>query len=300
MSHFKCNLRIAVMLTALFLLCAGEASAACLGVGTVKADGLRLRAAASTDSAILDTAGAGAHAVVLEDTGSGWYKVNYNAAEGYMSAEYLDVAAQADAELGCGRVQTSGSQLNVRSGPDTGCAKVAALPNGTVVNITGTDSGWFKITYKSIEGYVSGDYLVPGASGPQGGGSTGGSATGRQIVDYAKQYLGAPYVWGGSGPDSFDCSGFTYYVYTHLGYRINRTATAQLSNGVSVSRSELQPGDLVFFHNDGDTAHPVSHVGIYVGDGQFIHASSNSYTVEYSSLYASNYDRKYVCARRIV
>ena len=110
------------------------------------------------------------------------------------------------------------------------------------------------------------------------------ASLGVQVVEYAKQFLGRPYVWGGNGPNSFDCSGFTKYVYAHFGYTLNRTASAQLSNGVSVSRSELQPGDLVFFYN-GRVSTPVSHVGIYMGDGQFIHASTTSYRVQYDSIY---------------
>ena len=137
------------------------------------------------------------------------------------------------------------------------------------------------------------------AAGDRGDDVVASSALGQQIVAYAKQFLGRPYVWGGNGPNSFDCSGFTKYVYTHFGYNINRTASAQLKNGVSVSRSELQAGDLVFFYN-GKVSTPVSHVGIYIGNGDFIHASSNSYTVEISSLYAKNYDAKYVYARRII
>ena len=124
------------------------------------------------------------------------------------------------------------------------------------------------------------------------------ASLGVQVVEYAKQFLGRPYVWGGNGPNSFDCSGFTKYVYAHFGYTLNRTASAQLSNGVSVSRSELQPGDLVFFYN-GRVSTPVSHVGIYVGDGQFIHASTNTYAVQYDSLYSNHYNNTYVYARRI-
>ena len=104
-----------------------------------------------------------------------------------------------------------------------------------------------------------------------------------RAVEYAMQYLGVPYVWGGNGPNCFDCSGLTKYVYGHFGYTLNRTASAQLSNGVSVSRSELQPGDLVFFDN-GKVSTPVSHVGIYIGGNQFIHASSPSTGVIVSSM----------------
>ena len=213
-----------------------------------------------------------------------------------MSGEYLDVADQGDADLGQGKVESGGSTLNVRSGPGTGYDRLGSLNDGAVVDITGVDSGWYKISFNGSTGYVSGDYLAPCTDS---GSTSASSALGQQIVDYAMQYLGTPYVWGGNGPNSFDCSGFTKYVYNNFGYNINRRASHQLQNGVAVDRSELQAGDLVFFYNGKDST-PVSHVGIYIGDGDFIHASSNSYTVEISSLYAPNYDQKYVYARRII
>ena len=124
------------------------------------------------------------------------------------------------------------------------------------------------------------------------------SGLGQQVVDYAKQYLGTPYVYGGNGPNSFDCSGYTSYVYRHFGYTLNRTASGQLSNGVSVSKSELQPGDLVFFKDGGSK--PVSHVGIYIGGGQFIHASTSTYEVRINDLTSGYYNNVYVYARRIL
>ena len=296
MPSIRPSVRTFLLSTALVLLCATGASAAGLGVGTVNADGLRLRAEASTDASILATANSGTHTVVLEDTGDGWYKVSLNGIEGYMSGEYLDVADEGDADLGQGKVESGGSTLNVRSGPGTSYDRLGSLNDGAVVDITGVDSGWYKISFSGSTGYVSGDYLAPCTDS---GSTSASSALGQQIVDYAMQYLGTPYVWGGNGPNSFDCSGFTKYVYNNFGYNINRRASHQLQNGVAVDRSELQAGDLVFFYNGKDST-PVSHVGIYIGDGDFIHASSNSYTVEISSLYAPNYDQKYVYARRII
>ena len=121
---------------------------------------------------------------------------------------------------------------------------------------------------------------------------------GSQIVAYAKQFLGTPYVYGANGPNSFDCSGFTKYVYSHFGYTLNRTATDQLSNGTSVTKDQLQPGDLVFFKYN--TSKPVSHVGIYIGSGQFIHASTNSYAVQIDDLTTGHYNRVYVYGRHVI
>lgn len=302
MIHSAKLLRTAILGAALTSLLAVGASAASLGVGTVTADALRLREATSTESTVLATAPKGEAVVVLEDAGSGWYKVDYKSVEGYMSGEFLDVQSAADVKIGYGMVKTDGATLNMRSGPGTDFDKVATLSNGTVVDIVGIDAGWYKVTYNDKSGYVSSDYMitVKDSAGSRGDAAAAASTSdlGAQIVEYAKQFIGCKYVWGGNGPTSFDCSGFTKYVYAHFGYTLNRTATDQLSNGVSVTKDELQPGDLVFFKYN--TSKPVSHVGIYIGGGQFIHASTNSYAVQIDDLTSGHYSRVYVYGRHII
>lgn len=124
------------------------------------------------------------------------------------------------------------------------------------------------------------------------------TVSGSEIVSLAQQYLGVPYVYGGSSPSGFDCSGFTMYIFAQVGVKLPHGATSQLSYGASVSRSELQPGDLVFFQDYGAVA---SHVGIYIGGDQFIHASSsyyNGHCVVISSLTETYYNSHYYTARR--
>jgi len=123
------------------------------------------------------------------------------------------------------------------------------------------------------------------------------SKSGNNIIDYAYNFIGKPYVWGAEGPKSFDCSGFTKYVYKAFGVNLPHYTGSQIGEGSSVSRSNLSQGDLVFFNTDGSS---VSHVGIYVGDGEFIHASSGSRKVTVSDLGQSYYKSKYVGARRIL
>ena len=103
---------------------------------------------------------------------------------------------------------------------------------------------------------------------------------GEQVVQIAKSYLGAPYVWGGTSPSGFDCSGLVQYVYARLGIGISRTTYTQINDGRSVSKSELKGGDLVFFANSNG----VHHVGIYIGGGQFIHAPQTGDVVKISNL----------------
>ena len=289
-------LRAAVLGTVFTAMFTVGASAATLGAGTVTADALRLRDTPAAEGEILATASGGTSVVVLEDTGNGWYKVNFNTVEGYMSSEYLTVSTTADAALGYGLVDTDGSSLNMRAAAGTNYDTVASIPGGTVLELEGVDNGWYKVTYSGKTGYVSSDYITittePDVT------ETASSDLGAQIVAYAEEYLGTPYVLGGNGPNQFDCSGFTKYVYSHFGYTLNRTATDQLQNGVSVSKDELQPGDLVFFKYR--TSKPVSHVGIYIGNGEFIHASTNRYVVQIDQLESGHYANVYVYARRII
>lgn len=299
-------LRITLVASALTAATLLGASASSVGIGTVNNNGLRLRSAANTSSPVLTSASQGDLVVVMEDLGDGWLKVDYGSEIGYMSGEYLTVSAQADVNLGFGLVQSEGSTLNLRSGPGVDYDLVTALSDETVVQLMGMDNGWFKVNYNGVEGYASSDYILTclDENGTRRDRQSSVSSAGQAVVEYAKTFLGRPYVWGGNGPKSFDCSGFTKYVYNYFGYSLNRTASGQLQNGVAInptrgSWAELQPGDLVFFYN-GRVSTPVSHVGIYVGDGVFIHASTNTYAVQFDSLYSSYYSSTFRYARRIL
>lgn len=110
------------------------------------------------------------------------------------------------------------------------------------------------------------------------------------VVDYAMAQVGKPYRWGGTGPNSFDCSGLTHMAYEAAGIDIPRNSRAQSQSGTPVARGSLQPGDLVFFYS------PVSHVGMYIGDGMMVHASTRSKPIAVVSL--SSMGGKYHSARR--
>ena len=130
--------------------------------------------------------------------------------------------------------------------------------------------------------------------------SNSGPSLGEQVAATAKKYIGCAYIFGGTSPSGFDCSGFVQYIYKLYGYSLYRTADVQLNNGYSVSRSNLKPGDLVFFANTYNTSAAASHVGIYIGNDQFVHAANSSDGVKTSALSESYYATRYVGARRIV
>lgn len=298
-------LRVAVLGAALSGLMVVGAAASSIGAGTVNADALRLRDSANTDATVLATAAKGESVLLLEDAGNGWYKVDYKTVEGYMSAEFLTAQTAADVKIGYGMVNTDGATLNMRSAPNATADKVAVLPNSTVVDIIGVNGNWLKVTYSDKTGYVSSDYMitVKDSGGSRGDGTVAASnsSLAQQIIDYAKTFMGVPYRYGASGPNSFDCSGYTSYIYAHFGYTLNRSASDQLSNGTKVaSMSELQPGDLVFF-NDGSTRKAASHVGMYIGNGQFIHASTNGVgQIQVNELFTGYYSRVYIGGRHII
>jgi cell wall-associated NlpC family hydrolase len=128
------------------------------------------------------------------------------------------------------------------------------------------------------------------------GASRGGSTTGSDVVDFAKKQLGKPYVWGAAGPKSFDCSGFTMYVFTQFGVSLPHSSISQANYGTTVSKSSLRAGDLVFFKTEGSGK--INHVGIYIGNDQFIHGSSGKGEVYISDF--SNYTSRqvFVTAKR--
>ena len=297
---------LAIMVTAIIAL-AITANAADMktGIGIVEANGgLRLRDGASTDCDIITTAYNGESVVIISKEGD-WYLVNYNLQTGYMHGDYLYVKERENIELGYGSIDYS--LVNIRSGPSTGYSLVDQAGYGEKVFIFGFNCGWYKVKYNGQIGYIRSDlvsllekpYCNYGGSGSgsssSGSSSYESSSIGQQIATYAQKFVGYPYVYGGTSPSGFDCSGFVQYIYRQFGYSINRTATAKLSNGYSVSYDNLRPGYLVFF-GYGSSA---SHVGMYIGNGQIVHAQNSSTGVVITSLSDSWYASRYIGARRI-
>lgn len=299
------------------------------GIGFVNTASLRLRAEANTTSAVLASAPENDCVVIVSKTGE-WYKVIYNLLEGYMHESYLDVSTKENAELGYGKVVGSG--VNLRSGPATTYGVTAVASEGTKCYIIGLNEGWYKVIYNGSICYIRSDYLelteypyenqkstnspkffrrgkstgvTPSASALNGSSTSDssasevatGSASGSVILAEAKKYLGTPYVAGGASPSGFDCSGFVYYVLKQLGHSPYRTPVDQYKMGYAVSKNNLQAGDIVFFAGTG--ASGISHVGIYAGNGQFIHSPNSRSTVSYSDLNSGYWAQHYYGARRV-
>ncbi|MEE1013112.1 MAG: NlpC/P60 family protein [Clostridia bacterium] len=189
------------------------------------------------------------------------------------------------------------SELNVRASASLDAEVVATLPAGACVKVNWMEPGWINVAYNGdgLMGYVSDEYFTVYEGEIPQYSSTGGQAA----VEVVKQYLGVPYVYGGTSPSGFDCSGLMQYVYKQLGYSINRVADAQMRNGISVSRAELAPGDLVGFYSSPGSGY-VSHIGMYVGDGMMIHAPHTGDVVRYASIDGSYYSSRFAGGRRII
>ena len=283
-------------------------------LGVVSGTDVRVRSGAGTGYDILKTLDTGTLVELTVQEGD-WYRISYDGARGYIASQYVTRYDSATGLSGAGKV--TADVLNIRSAPKSGSTSLGTASHGAVLTVTGIEGSWFAVSYNGVSGYVASQYVLicspstADTSAPETPEETpaetpdetpadnpAATVSGSEIVSLAQQYLGVPYVYGGSSPSGFDCSGFTMYIFAQVGVKLPHGATSQLSYGASVSRSELQPGDLVFFQDYGAVA---SHVGIYIGGDQFIHASSssgNSRCVTVSSLTESYYANHYYTARR--
>ena len=201
--------------------------------------------------------------------------------------------------------------LNVRSDQSATSSKLGILSKGE--KVTGIDKGeWVEFTFNGKTGYVIKSYLSatkPAAEQPKANNNSGNSTPAKtekqsyssdidKVIDLALAQVGKPYIWASANPNiGFDCSGLTYYAFKQAGINLNRTSYTQINNGVSVDSKDLRKGDLVFFNNGGGR---ISHVGIYIGNNQFVHASSPGTGVIVSKLFGSYFGNTYVGARRII
>ena len=279
--------------------------------GLVTGDNVNVRTAPSTTSEIIGTVSVG---TILTATGiqGDFYVVPFNGTTAYVHQDYLlsdllsclpVVEATAAAQPAPAATQQyvlvkSETGLNLRKSPSTDAEVLAVLPHGGTADLVAAGTEWHQVSYSGMQGYVSAEFSsIETGSKPDNSVRT-------ELVAYAQKFLGTRYSWGGTSlTNGVDCSGFVYAVYRDFGYTLNRTSRDQIKNGRQVSKSELLPGDLVFF----DTTNAVnkgyiSHVGIYIGGGQFVHSSSSSRTpyVTINALSEKYYDVRYVGACRIL
>jgi len=280
------------------ILPASGAGTLAYGAATVSATELNVRSAPDTAASVVTSLSEDTIVVILEKTSDAWFEVNYNGTVGYASTDYFKNVLTK--ENFCATGTLNATDVFMRNAPATSGKVLGTYGSGVQMPVIGINEGWYKVNYDGKTGYIRSDLMdITSGYTPAAPTSAAGASLGQQIANYAQQFVGSRYVYGGESPSGFDCSGFTQYMYKHFGISISRTASQQYrDNGVKVSKSELQPGDLVFFSHNGGVS--IAHVGMYIGDGKFVHASTSKTGVIISSLGSTNYTIDWYGAKRIV
>lgn len=295
---------------------------------------INVRTQANDNALILAQVAMGSWVTILEEPCDGWFKVYYGDDYdiGYVSAEYITVGEMVKrSEVNTARnnriaaiaknakIKTSDAAIAVKIMPDDNSDTLTTLANNANCKIVSGGTNWTKIIVSATNeiGYVKtanvsaiveekkAETKTSAASSKTDSKSSAqtksaaapASGSGSKLVAEAAKYLGTKYVYGGTSPSGFDCSGLVQYCARNLGVSLNRSAAAQYSNGVAVSRDNLQAGDLIFFSRGGGR---ISHVVIYAGNGQVIHSPHTGKTVSYQSLSSICQYSKYVGARRVM
>lgn len=257
----------------------------------VTAQSLNIRKTASGKGKIAGSYKKGTKVTCYSTTGI-WTKVKYGSAKYYVATRYLSTKKPAASSTTSTKSSTytryvTASSLTIRKKASTSGAKVGTYKKGTAITCYGNKSGWTTVKYSGSYRYVSSTYLS--STKP----STSTVAKGQQVVNYAKQFIGNPYVWGGESlTKGADCSGFTMKVYQHFGYYLPHSSISQRNYGKSVSWSKKQAGDLICYN----AKNGIGHVGIYAGNNKVVHAGSTATGIHVST---ANY-RSVNCVRRIV
>ena len=263
-------------------------------LGIAQADGnLNVRKEPGTGAEIIGKMPDNAGCEILEENGD-WTKIKSGEVEGYVKSEYLlsgerAVAKAAEVKQTIATVNTT--TLYVRETPDTECAIITSMPEGEELEVVEILDGWIEINVDSDKGYVSSDYVDISVQLPKAQTMTevrygqGVSDVRVSMVQFATQYVGNPYVWGGTSlTRGADCSGFVLSVFANFGISLPHSSRAQANCGAKISASEAKPGDLFFYGNGRN----INHVAIYIGNGQVVHASSPKSGIKISGAYYRN------------
>lgn len=263
-------------------------------IGYTTVEKVNFRTEANTDSEIIKELELGSTVKVLEVNES-WLKVKKGEDEGYIRSLYVSDEApviEEEESVVVNETQVSNTQNNSNQSSSSS-NNSSSSSNGQTQNSNSSSSSSNSSnssngqTQKPVQNNDN-SYNPPASS----------TSSVQAVLNLAYSKIGCPYVWGAEGPNSFDCSGFTSYVFRNAaGVSLPRTSSAQSGYGMTVSKSNLQAGDLVFFNTSGKG---VSHVGIYVGGGKMVHAPSSGKTVSVTSINSSYYSSRFVTAKRVL
>lgn len=293
--------------------------------GYVNVTGAIIRKGPSTSAEIITEWAKNKPVEIIGEEGD-WYKLNFNGEEAYVAKRLISDSTTPTSrsmqeireipnepvikeETVIKNVYVNVSTANLRSGSSTSFEIVDRASRKEALAVLAEENGWYKIKTTSGTAYILKSLVVnsleevvipqePVVKEPEKAPTTNvSSATGDKVVALAKQYLGCSYVYGGSGPKSFDCSGFTQYIYKQFGISLAHSAVSQANNGTYIAKSNLQLGDLVIFRDWDNVS--IGHCGIYIGGGNFIHAANSKRGVVTDTLNSGYYYERYVSARRL-
>lgn len=253
-----------------------------IGIANVESGNLNVRAEASTSGKVVGKMPKDSACEILElNPETGWAHISSGEVEGYVSVDFLLTGADAKLranELARTVVIADTDGLRVRDEANVDSAVLTQILKGEEMEYVETLDGWFKVSIDGAEGYVSAEYahveenLKTAVTLSELLYGMGVSDVRVELCEYAKQFLGNPYVWGGTSlTKGADCSGFVLSVYKKFGVSLPHYSGSQATSGTKISYSEIQPGDLIFYANSSGT---INHVAIYIGNNQVIHASS--------------------------
>lgn len=250
-----------------------------LGIADVESGNLNIRAVAADDGKLVGKLPKNAACEVIDSDGT-WAHIKSGEVEGYVSEEYLltGISAKRKAEeLATTMARVTTDSLKVRAEANTDSEVITLVPNGEELEVIEVEGDWVKVGLDDQEVYVSAEYVEVSSELSTAITMTellygqGVSDVRVDICQYAKEFLGNPYVWGGTSlTKGADCSGFVMSIFKKYGVSLPHSSRAQANCGTTIKVSEAQPGDLIFYGN-GKT---INHVAIYIGGGQVIHASS--------------------------
>jgi cell wall-associated NlpC family hydrolase len=255
---------------------------------------LNIREKPGEDEEIIGKLPKNAGCTIYSINKDGWAKIKSGKVTGYVMSTFLvsgDEAEELAQKVGS-EVATvkNTATLRVREEKNTDSTTLTLVPEGEELEVKKVYDEWVKVSIDQDVGYVSKDFVTityeldkaVSVEEVQEDSSTGVTSVRASMVAYAKQFLGNPYVWGGTSlTHGTDCSGFVMSIYSHFGYSISRTSRAQSANGTSINASSVRPGDLVFYGSGGG----INHVAMYIGGGQVIHASNPRTGIKISAMY---------------
>ena len=291
----------------------------------------RIRVEPNTSCEVLTTMSRNKSVEIIEEL-DGWYKIKLDNNFGYISKSLVSdkqsevtsrgleeqrqeeitepIVQEEQVETVIKSVYVNVDKANIRKEPNTTSNIALSANRKDKLDVLSEENGWYKVKLSSENAYIRKDLVVdkiedvvipkPVVEEKKETSTTVGNnstPTGQAVVDYAKKFLGCKYTYGGAGPSSFDCSGFTQYVYKKFGISLSHSAVTQASNGSKVEKSNLQLGDLIIFRDWDNKS--IGHCGIYIGNSKFIHAANPSRGVVTDTFASGYYKERYVCARRL-